>query len=104
MIDWFKETWESFVDWLYEIVQVIFEFLQDVFLFVFERIMDGVVFIFNTITPPDFLSAGIGTLFNALHPDIVYFLSMSGLDSGLAIYGAGVSFRLLRKLFTLGQW
>lgn len=104
MIDWFKETWESFVNWLYEIVQVIFEFFQDVFLYVFERIMDGVVFIFNTITPPDFLSAGIGTLFNALHPDIVYFLSMSGLDSGLAIYGAGVSFRLLRKLFTLGQW
>lgn len=104
MMQWFSDTWNSFVDWLYSVFETLFDFIKDVFLIVFELVLDGVVFVFTAITPPDFLSVGIGSLFNALHPDIVYFLSMSGLDSGLAVYGAGVSFRLLRKLFTLGQW
>lgn len=104
MMDWFAETWQGFVDWLSEVFDTLFTFLADLPLNTFELIMDGVVYMYSLIQPPDFLSGGISTLFAAIHPDIVYFLGQSNLDTGLAIYGAGVSFRLLRKLFTLGQW
>tara|TARA_Y100001968_G_scaffold160758_1_gene147029 strand:- start:2593 stop:2907 length:315 start_codon:yes stop_codon:yes gene_type:complete len=104
MMDWIATTWQSFIDWLVEVFNALMDFIKDVFLDVFELLMSGVVYIFSLIQPPDFLSQGIGVLFNSLHPDILYFLSMSGLDSGLAVYGTGVVFRLTRKLFTLGQW
>ncbi len=104
MIEFIKTTWEDFTTWLGEVFQSLFDFIKDVFLIVFELLLDGVVFVFNAITPPDFLATGMAGLFNVLHPDILYFLSMSGIDQGLAIFGAGVSFRLIRKLFTLGQW
>lgn len=103
-MEFIKSTWQKFVIWLGEVFQSLLDFIKDVFLIVFELFLDGVVFVFNAITPPDFLSTGLSGLFNVLHPDILYFLAMSGLDQGLAIYGTGVSFRLIRKLFTLGQW
>ena len=104
MMQWLADTWDGFIDWIYDILRIIFTFIRDLFLDIFELILDGVVYLFQSIEPPQFLTNGLGDLFNSLHPDILYFLSMSGLDSGLAIYGAGVSFRMLRKLFTLGQW
>ncbi len=104
MMDWIATTWQQFVDWLGEVIDALFAFIKDVFLDVFELFMSGIVYIFSLIQPPDFLSQGVGVLFSSLHPDILYFLSMSGLDNGLAVYGSGVAFRLLRKLFTLGQW
>lgn len=104
MMNWFKETWQDFVDWLLEILLIILTFFKDLALNVFELLLDGVVIMYNSIQPPTFLTNGLQVLFNSIHPDILYFLSISGVDTGLAIYGAGVSFRLLRKLFTLGQW
>jgi hypothetical protein len=104
MIEWIEELISSILAWLLSLVMWVLNFLKDMVLSVFELVLDGVVLVFNSITPPEFLSNGLGVLFGALHPDILYFLSMSGLDVALSIYGAGVSFRLLRKLFTLGQW
>ncbi|MCP4262934.1 MAG: hypothetical protein GY774_36300 [Planctomycetes bacterium] len=104
MMDWLADTWQAFIDWCYDILEIVFTFLKDLALNVFELIMDGVVYVYSLLQPPDFLTGGMQSLFSALHPDILYFLGQSGLSTGLAIYGAGVSFRLLRKLFTLGQW
>lgn len=104
MMNFIKQSWQNFVTWLGEVFTALMDFIKDVFLVVFELVLDGVVFVFNTITPPEFLANGLGGLFSSLHPDILYFMSVSGIDQGLAIYGAGVSFHLLRKLFTLGQW
>ena len=104
MMDWIASTFQSFVDWLKEVFDALMSFIKDVFLDVFELFMSGIVYIFSLIQPPDFLTSGIGVLFNSIHPDILYFLSMSGLDNGLAVYGSAIAFRLLRKLFTLGQW
>lgn len=104
MMDWIADTWQGFVDFLQEILVMILTFIRDLALTIFELIMDGVVYMFNSITPPEFLTNDLSTLTNALPTDILYFLNMSGLSAGLAIYGAGVTFRLLRKLFTLGQW
>lgn len=104
MMDWFSRTWQGFVDWIYELLSIVFNFISNLFLNVFEALLQGVVFVFNSLQPPEFITVGMSSLFNALPNDILYFFSMSGLNAGLAIYGAGVTFRLLRKLFTLGQW
>ena len=104
MMDWIARTWQDFVNWLYDILLIVLTFFRDLFLNIFELVLDGVVYVFNSLQPPEFITDGLSSLFNALPNDILYFFSMSGLSAGLAIYGAGVTFRLLRKLFTLGQW
>lgn len=101
---WFKDLWNGFVEWLVEVVILILTFIKDVVLTLFELLLDGVAFMFELIQPPDFLASGLGGLFSALPSSTSYMLMQSGLAEGLAIYGAGVTFRLLRKLFTLGQW
>jgi hypothetical protein len=101
---WFKDLWNGFVEWLIEVVILILTFIKDIALTLFELLLDGVAFVFELIQPPDFLATGMGSLFAALPDSTSYMLMQSGLAEGLAIYGAGVTFRLLRKLFTLGQW
>lgn len=101
---WFKDLWDGFVEWLVEVVILILTFIKDVALTLFELFLDGVIHMFELIQPPDFLAAGLNGLFSAIPSSTSYMLMQSGLAEGLAIYGAGVTFRLLRKLFTLGQW
>lgn len=101
---WFKDLWDGFITWIIDVAILILTFIKDVFLTLFELLLDGFAFMFELIQPPDFLAAGLGGLFAALPSSTSYMLMQSGLAEGLAIYGAGVTFRLLRKLFTLGQW
>lgn len=102
--EWFANLWQGFVDWLVAIIIIILTWIKDLFLLIFELIIDGLVFIFELLTPPEFLAGGMDVLVTALPPSVTYFLGQSGVAEGIAIYGAGVTFRLLRKLFTLGQW
>tara|TARA_R110001592_G_scaffold305032_1_gene577608 strand:- start:3146 stop:3469 length:324 start_codon:yes stop_codon:yes gene_type:complete len=104
LVLWFKDLFTSIVSWFEDIVILILSFFKDIFLNVFELALDGVVYVFLLLEPPQLLTNGLDTAFSALGNDLLYFLSQSGLAAGLAIYGSGVSFRLLRKLFTLGQW
>lgn len=104
LIDWMAQTWADFVDWIQDILAVLLGWLKGFVLDIFELLLMGIVYVFGLITPPQFIVNGLDGVFGALPSDITYFLAQSGLSQGLAIYGAGVSFRLLRKLFTLGQW
>jgi hypothetical protein len=104
LIDFIKDTWNGFIDWVQYLLVSVLTFIKDMFLNIFELVLDGAVYMFTIIEPPEFLTNGLSNIANDLPSDITYFLSQSGLAAGLAIYGAGVSFRLLRKLFTLGQW
>jgi hypothetical protein len=104
LINWLVQTWNGFIAWIQSILVALLTFIKDLFLNIFELLMDGVVYVFTLLTPPDFLTTGLDSAFTILPNDLLYFLSQSGLAAGLGIYGAGVSFRLLRKLFTLGQW
>ena len=104
IVQWFKDLWQGFVDWLIDIAIIILTFIKDLFLVIFELFLDGVIFVFTAIPVPDFLTNGLSVVFSALPESVTYFLSVSGFSEGLAIYGAGVTFNMLRKLFTLGQW
>jgi hypothetical protein len=104
LINFFAETWTSFIEWIQTILAALLTWFKDVFLTIFELMMNGVVYVFALLTPPDFLTAGMQSVATAIPNDVAYFLSQSGIGAGIAIYGTGVSFYLLRKLFTLGQW
>jgi hypothetical protein len=104
LINFIKQFFTDVVTFFQDVLTAILTWFQDVFLTIFELMMNGVVYIFALLEPPEFLSTGLDSAFTALPDDLTYFLSQSGLAAGLALYGAGVSFRLLRKLFTLGQW
>jgi hypothetical protein len=104
LINYLTDTWREFVTFLQDILTALLRWFQDVFLTVFEFLIQGIVYVFGVLEPPEFLTTGLGSAFSSLPDDLTFFLSQSGLAAGLAIYGAGVSFRLLRKLFTLGQW
>lgn len=103
-IDWLSATFLEWARWVQGLIAELLGWFEDVFLTVFDYLIQGIVYVFALLEPPEFLTIGLGSLFNSFPDDLKYFLSQSGLAAGLAIYGAGVSFRLLRKLFTLGQW
>lgn len=94
IFEWFKGM---FVDFM--------EFITDLPLVILRGFLDGVLFLLESIPVPDFLAgASLQTLFNALHPDLQYFVSFFGIHFALGALGAGLVFRLTRKAFTLGQW
>jgi hypothetical protein len=94
---WFKRQFEA-------IWNAILQFFTDAFSWVLESVLDIFADIVEAIPVPDFLSNGLGTMFGNLDPAVLYFVGLFRIPEGLAILGAGVGFRLLRKLFTLGQW
>jgi len=102
--NWFKELWQGFVDWVIDIAIIILTFFKDLVLTLFELMLDGIVFVFNALEPPQFITDGLSSITGAIPAPVVYFLGQSGLAEGLAMLGAAYTFRLLRKLVTLGNW
>lgn len=89
-----KRIWDDFV-----------EFLGDFFIGTMKLFLTAVSAIVNAIPVPSFLANGtLGDYLNGIDPAVLYFLSQSGMAAGMTLIGAGVTFRLTRKLFTLGQW
>ena len=104
MIDWIKSAYNDLIDWFKAGLQAIMDFFLDIGIVVLDLFLDAIVSIFNSISVPEFMTNGLGYYLNGIDPGVLYFLSQSGLAESFALLGAGISFRLLRKLFTLGQW
>jgi hypothetical protein len=104
MISWIKQAWADLTQWFIAIFNAVVDFFTDLPVLLLESFLDAILYLIQSIPVPDFLSNGMSAFMAGIPSDIFYFLSMSGFDNALAVLGAGVSFRLLRKLFTLGQW
>lgn len=91
--DQIEAVWHSFMQLCYDFLLVIVETVGDAFATAIE-----------SIPTPAFLVNGMGAMFNQLDPAVLYFVGQFRMPEGLLILSAGLSFRLLRKLFTLGQW
>jgi hydrogenase-4 membrane subunit HyfE len=94
---WFKRQFEAL--W-----NALIQFFQDAFAWVLEGVLELFATAIEAIPVPSFLENGLGTLFANLDPSVLYFVGLFRIPEGLTILAAGVGFRLLRKLFTLGQW
>ncbi len=92
-LEWIGSLLADFVNWL-----------LSGFLWLFEKLLDGIYALFAAISVPDFMSNGLDSVTSLVPSDVQYFFAMSGVNEGVLILGAGLAFRLTRKLFTLGQW
>jgi len=104
MISFFSEFWNNIFNFFIDVFTDIEELLTDIPLFILEAFLNGVYEVFNTIPVPELFSNGLAPLLSNLPPSIAYILVSTGFNEALSLLGVGITFRLLRKLFTLGQW
>lgn len=89
-----KEYWDDAI-----------KFFEDLPIKIFEGFLGVIASAIEAIPVPSFAAGGgLQSALNSISPDILYFLSQSGVSQGMAILGAAMAFRLGRKLLTLGQW
>jgi len=99
----------TITDWIIGLVKAIIGFIADlvadVVVWVLDLILGPIGDLIGSIGAPSFMqSYNFGSLLSGLPPFAQYIISQANLGAALAVIGAGVSFNLLRKLFTLGQW
>lgn len=104
MFDWVGGVLEWFLDVISQIFTAAGEMIKDLGVLLLEVVLDLFLLIISYLQAPAFLAEGLQSYLGALDPAVIYFLSQSGLTTGLNLIGAGVVFRLTRKLLTLGQW
>jgi hypothetical protein len=94
-MEWLKEFFTGFKDWLYEILIYIPQKLFDLFL-------EAILVVIKALPLPDFMTTY--QIADYIHPDIMFFLSMSGLGTALPIIGTAYIFYFFRRILTLGIW
>jgi len=98
----------EFANWLLGLVKdfftAIWDFVADALINALELLLQGIVTVFTAIPVPAFMSSGLGTAMGQISGDVWFFASHFRLGECLAILGAAVVFRLLRKAVTLFQW
>lgn len=104
MTEYFNGLYNNLIEWFVTIFQDFGEFMQDLFVWCLDTFLTGISALITAIPVPEFLTNGLSYYLTFIDPSILYFLERSGFAEGLALLGAGVTFRLLRKLITLGQW
>lgn len=108
-MDWLFEWLQAFTAWLYGLFKDVFtalwDFVKDAILWAFDGLLTGILAVVTAIPVPSFLSGySLATLFSVFPPEVLFFVGKLRMGESLALLGAGVSFRLLRKLTTVGQW
>lgn len=106
MNNWLK----LFTDWYFGLYQKIFSallsFIHDFALWLAYSITDAIATGIAAIPVPAFLAAGLdlSSLLSVFPPFALYVLAKMHIAQLIAVLSAGIGFRLIRKLFTLGQW
>lgn len=107
-MDWLFEWLQAAIAWVWGVVKAAFtavlDLLRDLGVWVVDQVLTVLGDLIAALPVPDFLAQGMDVMFSALHPSILYFVGLLKVPQGLALIGAAVAFRMLRKLATLGQW
>ncbi|MBE0471330.1 MAG: hypothetical protein IBX55_17690 [Methyloprofundus sp.] len=104
MIDFILNFWNNFINHITGFYDDFIEFMTDLPLIILEKILIAFSSVINAIPVPALFSNGLGALVGSLDSSILYFLSVTGFAEALSLLGVGISFRLIRKVVTLGQW
>ena len=103
------EWLSGLTDWFVVLFQGLWadalEFANDSWVGIFDQVLSLVASIVSSIPVPGFLSTySLSVLFSSVPPEILYFVVLLRFSEAFAIIGAGVSFRMGRKVLTLFQW
>lgn len=95
--------------WFVKLVKAIFgvigNLIGDAVVWVLDAVLGPIGDLIVGLGTPSFMqSYSFGSLLGGLPPFALYIINQCNLGPALAVIGAAVSFNLLRKLFTLGQW
>lgn len=96
-------------DWLREQIiafwTAIAEFFTDLVIVALDAVCDFFATVIESIPVPDWLTTySLDGLLGNAGPTIAWIVGTFKIGEGLGVVALGVAFRLLRKLFTLGQW
>ncbi|WP_068637250.1 hypothetical protein [Thauera butanivorans] len=96
-------------NWLFELVKkaidAIWDFLQDAFIAVADVVLGIVASAIEAIPVPSFVTQySLGNLLSQMHPDILFFVGILQIPTGLSFLAAGFGVRMIRKAVTLFQW
>lgn len=94
-MEWLKQYFSGFRDWLYEVLIYIPQKL-------FDLLLEAILALIESLPLPDFMIDYQIT--DYIHPDVMFFLSMSGLGTALPIVGSAYLFYFFRRILTLGIW
>lgn len=101
IISWVARIFE----WLGGLFKDFMEFFIDLPLQIWKGFLDGVIYVLSAIPVPDFLGQySLGAMFAQLPSSLLFFVGAFNLHGVCLALAAGVTFRLLRKAITLGQW
>jgi hypothetical protein len=103
------EWLSSFTNWIVGSVTSLWAdfiaFTGDTVVGFLKTVLDWFASAVDSISVPDFIANySLGTLLGGIGPDALWAMSTFRIGEGLSLIAAGYTFRLLRKLFTLGQW
>jgi hypothetical protein len=105
MDNWLQKLTDWFQDLLKKIFDAVLDFFHDIFIWCVELVLGAISSLVSSIPVPDFLTNNsMGDLINQLPSFALYVASAMAIPQAFLIILSGVSFRLLRKLLTLGQW
>jgi hypothetical protein len=99
----------AFTNWLFELFRSVFvglwDFVTDIFVSIADAVFVAIAAGINSIPAPGFLTDySLGSLLARLPDYVLYFVGALNIGQCFAVVGAGFAFRMLRKIFTLGQW
>lgn len=104
-MDWLTDLTNWLRDQLQSLWDAFVAFLGDLVVTAIEAVCDLFATAVEAIPVPDFMTQySLDSLLGQAGSTIAWIVSTFRVGEGLAIIGAGFAFRLIRKLFTLGQW
>lgn len=98
------------MDWIIGLVSNVFSslftLLSDAFLWLLKGFFQFISSALSAIPVPSFLDSGlsVGSLFGSFPPFALFLIAQMDFGQCFSILAAGISFYLLRKVITLGQW
>ena len=106
MSDWLAKITAWFLELFTAVFTALVTFIHDAALWLFDLLLIAVAGIVAAIPVPTFLSVGIDltSLFATFPPFALYLLHLLNIPQCIGVLTAGIAFRLVRKLVTLGQW
>ena len=102
---WLDKISNFFVDLVKDALDALFTLLMDFMLWCLEAVLEAIKVLLYLIPEPCCVSVNwIGNALANLPPYALYVISMLPIEQAFVLIACGVSFYMLRKLVTLGQW